>query len=156
MKNKKAKEALKNLEDGLQHHPKSQELYKLLSKLYAEQGDTQKIKVFVEGKKPAFDVEPYLKDGRNLVPVRAISEALGSDVSWNADSQTVVIKKNGTVVELPLGSTKVKVNGEERSIDSTAELKNGRIMVPVRFISEFLGQEVEWDSTSKIVIIKSV
>ncbi|MCI1113506.1 copper amine oxidase N-terminal domain-containing protein, partial [Stenotrophomonas maltophilia] len=86
--------------------------------------------------------------------VRAISEALGSEVDWDQVTQTVVIKKDGIVVELPLGSTNVKVNGQKKQIDSAAEIKQGRIMVPVRFLSEFLGEEVEWEPNSKMVIIK--
>jgi hypothetical protein len=154
IKGKKVKEAQTSLEHALKRNPNLDYLYDLLSKVYVEQGDTEKVKVFVKGEKPTFDVEPYMKDGRNLVPVRAISEALGSEVNWRQETKTVVIQKDGVTIELPLESTKVKVNGREHQIDSAAEVKQGRIMVPLRFVSEFLGGQVHWDQNSKMVIVK--
>ena len=38
------------------------------------------------------DVAPFITNGRTLVPVRAISEALGATVGWNNDTRTVTIK----------------------------------------------------------------
>ncbi len=45
-----------------------------------------------EIKKTELDVAPFITDGRTLVPVRAISEALGAEVNWDNDTRTVTIK----------------------------------------------------------------
>lgn len=152
--NKKVDQAKTDVETALERNPKSDKLYKLLSKVYQEKGDTKKVKVYVNGKEPAFDVQPYNKDGRNLVPVRAIAEALGAKVGWDQETQTVIIEKNGVTIELPLGSNEIRVNGQTKTIDSSAEITNNRTMVPVRFISEFLGQQVDWDAATNMVIVK--
>lgn len=41
-----------------------------------------------------FDVSPVIEDGRTLVPLRAISELLGLNVEWNADTKTVTIESS--------------------------------------------------------------
>lgn len=151
---KKVDQAQTNVETALENNPKSDKLYNLLSKVYKEKGDTKKPKIYVNGKKPVFDVEPYNKEGRNMVPVRAIAEALGAKVGWNQDTQTVIIIKDGVKIELPLGSNEIKVNGVAKKIDSAAEITSNRTMVPVRFISEFLGQQVNWDAATNMVIVK--
>ncbi|GAX92029.1 copper amine oxidase N-terminal domain-containing protein [Effusibacillus lacus] len=154
IKGKKAEEAQADLEKALSKKPDSDKLYELLSKVFKEQGDTQEVKVYVNGKKPVMDVKPVIKEGRTLVPVRAITEALGANVEYDEATQTVIIEKDGKKIELPLGSTTIKVNGEEKTIDKAAELTNGRTLVPVRFISEYLGHKVEFDETASIVIVK--
>lgn len=150
----KADQAQENVETALQKKPSSDKLYRELTKVLKEKGDTQKTKVYVQGKKPVFDVEPYEKDYRNMVPVRAISEALGAQVKWDEATQTVSIVKDGTTIELPLGSNTIKVNGVTKTIDAPAETKNYRTFVPVRFISEFLGHDVNWDQDTKTVMVK--
>ena len=39
----------------------------------------------------ALDVPPMIIDGRTLVPVRAVSEALGVDVEWDESTNTVIL-----------------------------------------------------------------
>ncbi|MFC4769960.1 copper amine oxidase N-terminal domain-containing protein [Effusibacillus consociatus] len=154
IKGKKVDKAKENVESLLSANPKSDKLYELLSKVYKEKGDTKDVKVYVKGKKPRFDAMPYVKEGRTMVPVRAIVDALGAEVNWKAETQTVIIKKDGKTIELPIGSAEIKVNGQVKKIDKAAEITGARTMVPVRFISEFLGQEVQWDAQSSMVIVK--
>lgn len=50
----------------------------------------------VEGKTTVLDVAPKIENGRTLVPLRAISEALGAEVTWDEQTQTVtVISRQG-------------------------------------------------------------
>lgn len=151
---KQVEQAQTNVEAALEKNPKADKLYDLLRKVYKEKGDTKDIKIYVNGKQPLFDVKPYNKEGRNMVPVRAISEALGAKVGWDQATQTVIIIKDGVKIELPLGSNEIKVNGVAKTIDSSAEITNNRTMVPIRFISEFLGQQVDWDAATNMVVVK--
>ncbi|WP_018130266.1 copper amine oxidase N-terminal domain-containing protein [Effusibacillus pohliae] len=154
LKDKKQDEAETAVEAALAKNPKSDKLYDLLSKVFQDKGDTEQVKVYVQGKRPNFDVQPFIKDGRTLIPVRAVSEALGADVKWNGETQTVTIRKGDITIELPIGSKTIKVNGQTATIDVPAQIADSRTVVPVRFISEFLGHQVQWDANAKMVIVK--
>ena len=100
-----------------------------------------------------FDVPPQAIDGRTMVPLRAIFEALGAEVNWNDATQTITGEKDGITVVLPLGSTTPTVNGQTATIDVPAVVQNGRTLVPLRFVAESFGVEVSWDGTTRTVAI---
>ncbi len=109
--------------------------------------------VFINGEELETDVAPVLKDGRTLLPLRAIANALKANVAWDARTNTVTITKNGTKIQLVLGSNIVKVNGKEYKIEVPAYSVKGRTVVPVRFIAEIFNQKVEWDEETGSIII---
>lgn len=112
------------------------------------------ITVFVDGRQVNFpDAKPYIKNGRTLVPVRFVSEEMGAKVTWDNRNREVLIEKNGKKILLKIASKNVYVNGVKKVIDVPAELKNGRTMVPLRFINEAFGANVYWDDEEKKVII---
>ena len=51
----------------------------------------ERINVTIDGVPVQFDVSPRTVDGRVMVPVRAIAEALGKQVFWNPQTNTVEI-----------------------------------------------------------------
>ncbi|TYQ17016.1 UNVERIFIED_CONTAM: copper amine oxidase-like protein [Acetivibrio alkalicellulosi] len=114
------------------------------------------ITVLVDGEKVEFDRQPYIKDGRTMVPIRFITEKMGCEVTWESDLQLVTIEKGYTRIFLQIGSTRVHANGEYIEIDVAPEIQIDRTMVPLRFISETLGANVEWDSISRTVTIKTI
>lgn len=90
------------------------------------------------------DTPPTIIDGRTLVPVRAIFEALGASVEWDAAARTATGTCAGTTVVMQIDNQTAYVNGEAKTLDVPAQLVNGRTMVPARFISEALGYDVTW------------
>jgi hypothetical protein len=100
-----------------------------------------------------FDSAPFIKGGRTLIPVRAITEGLGAEVVWNEEEQTVTISKDGQEIVLTVGSDVVLVNGEEVVLDALTEITNNRTYVPLRFIAETFGLEVEWDADNECIEI---
>lgn len=116
--------------------------------------------VFVDGEELAVEVPPMIENGRTLVPMRAIFEALGAELTWDAANQRIVVyKKWGSLddvwVQLALwvGSTKVweqRCNGTGSPESHWTELEvppkivNGRTLVPLRFVSEALWARVDW------------
>jgi hypothetical protein len=131
---------------------KNIESYNKLSKLYEKMGQTG-VKAFVNGVQPEFDVPPVIKNGRTLLPFRAISEALGAEVAYDAEEQSVTVTKDGVEVKLFIGSNIAYVNGTEVTLDVEPVVVNGRTIVPVRFISEAFNSVVEWDAETETVII---
>ena len=113
------------------------------------------ISVYLDGSALIFDVPPMLIDGRVFVPMRAIFEALGAEVAWDADTQTATGTKDETVVVLPIGSTSPMVNGAVVSIDTPGVIIDGRTLVPLRFVAESFGVSVEWDGDTRTVTITS-
>ena len=112
--------------------------------------------MLVNGKNVYFDQLPILDNGRTLVPLRAIFEALGANVNWDGTTQTVTASKGGTNISLQIGSNQLYVNGSAKTLDVPAKLINSRTLVPVRAISEAFGCKVDWDGNSQTVIITGV
>lgn len=101
-----------------------------------------------------FDVPPVIKQGRTLIPVRAITEGLGAQVEWNAEDQTVTIKKDGVEIVFNLKTGVVQVNGVAQTIDVPATLISNRTMVPLRFIAEQLKLKVAYDGETGVIDIE--
>ena len=101
--------------------------------------------------------DPVIVDGRTLVPMRTIFEALGCSVDWKNDNgvQTVTAIKDGTNISMTIDKQEYFVNGEKKELDVPAKNMNDKTMVPLRAISESLGCSVEWNQDTKTVTIQS-
>ena len=93
--------------------------------------------------------------GRVMLPLRAIFEALNASVNWNPKTQTVTGIKGDTTVVLKIKSKTATINNQTVTLDVPAQVLKGRTMVPVRFVSEALGQDVDWNSEKQQVSIKT-
>ncbi|HEY9062794.1 MAG TPA: stalk domain-containing protein [Pseudobacteroides sp.] len=113
------------------------------------------ISVRVDGELLYPDVLPINKDGRIMLPMRSIFEALGANISWDDKSKTVTAVKGNTTVKISINKKIANINGEDIEIDVPPALNQGRTMVPVRFVSESLGQTVSWDPENQHVDIIS-
>lgn len=113
------------------------------------------VDLYVDTVKLEPDSPPVIVDGRTLVPVRAIFEALGAEVEWDADTRTATGTRGDTTVSVQIDNTTAYVNGESRVLDVPARLINNRTMVPARFISESFGCQVFWDQATQTVRVAS-
>ncbi|MBP2029043.1 putative membrane protein YkoI [Acetoanaerobium pronyense] len=96
-----------------------------------------------------FDVPPVIKNSRMLVPIRAISEALDAEVSWDNDTRTATIVTDEHTIVIAVSNETILVNGEPVETDVPAEIIKGRIVVPLRFIIENMGLDIEWDQETE-------
>lgn len=117
--------------------------------------DQKPITVFLDGKQLAFDVEPTLENGRTLVPMRVIFEALGATVNWDNDTFTAIAVKDDTTIKITIDDMKLYKNDKVIELDVPARLINGRTLVPARAVSEGMGAKVEWDNDNWKVIIST-
>lgn len=99
------------------------------------------------------DTPPTIVDGRTLVPLRAIFEAIGATVDWDASTSTATGARGDTTVIIQINNTTAYVSGEARVLDVPAQLINGRTMVPARFISEAMGCDVTWDGKTETAAV---
>ncbi|MHB8169997.1 MAG: DUF6612 family protein [Thermincolia bacterium] len=114
----------------------------------------QQVKIKINGKNLTTDVDPVIKGKRTLVPLRAISEALGADVTYDATTKKITIVKLQDTYIFTVGQKQVLKNGARlQDLDVPAQTISGRTLVPVRFVSEVLGAKVDWDKNTFIVSI---
>lgn len=98
---------------------------------------------------------PFIEKGRTMVPLRFISEHRGAQVLWVKDESKVIIIYNEIFIEMWVDQNKnyVRMNGVFYTIDVAPYTLKGRTVVPVRFVSEFLGGTVNWNEEKKTVTI---
>ena len=98
----------------------------------------------VDGVAIASDVNPEIKNNRTMVPIRVISENLGVSVEWS--NSEVILAKGDMKVILTLNSSTAEKNGEKMLLDVKPYMKNNRIFVPLRFIAETFGCNVNYSN----------
>lgn len=119
------------------------------------------VDIVLDGQKLESDIPAFILDNRTLVPVRIVSEHLGGEVTWKQDTRQVQIESGRASITLTIGSSEAQVNGE------TVALYDGvpatmaavgsltRTMVPLRFVSDQLGAQVEFDGDTSTVYIST-
>jgi N-acetylmuramoyl-L-alanine amidase len=85
------------------------------------------------------DAAPFISDGRTLVPVRYLADALRAQTAWNGATRTITISGSGTTISLTLGSTTLTVNGRTQTMDVAPVLRGGRTYLPARYVAKALG-----------------
>lgn len=107
----------------------------------------------VNGQAKKMDAKPFISNSRTLVPLRFIIEAIGGDVAWDGDTRIVTVNSKGKNIILPIDSKKIRVDGKEIAIDQAAIIKGDRTYVPIRFIAENLGMNVNYINESREIEI---
>ncbi len=114
-------------------------------------GSPQAPLLYLEDIPLIFDVNPVIENGRTLVPMRGIFQALGAAVAWDGATQRISAHTNERNVELQIGSNLALVNGEQVFLDVPPAIKGDRTMIPLRFVGEALGCQVDWDGTKRTI-----
>ena len=121
---------------------------------YVPWNGTDSLRVSIDGYRlDCGDTAPIVTNGRTLVPMRAIFEALNSGVAYNEAEKAVYAIGNGKLIKIVIGSDTVYVNEEAQKLDTAAALINDRTVVPLRFIAETLGAEVDYDELQGVIFI---
>ena len=116
---------------------------------------SDEIRILLNDQPLVSDVPPIILNSRTLVPIRAISEALGATVTWEPASQTITLRTEGKLIALRIGDSRAIRNGQTIKLDLPAQIIDNRTMVPLRFVSESLNTQVSWDSTTRTIRIVS-
>jgi hypothetical protein len=103
---------------------------------------------------PGKGTVPLIMNGRTLVPIRAIIEAMGGTISWDGEAKKVTVQLKGNNIELWIGEYTTLVNGTSKTTDVPPQIINERTMLPLRFISENLGCNVKWNGDTAEITIK--
>ena len=115
------------------------------------------VTVVVDGKTVLFpDAQPFTDENRRtMVPVRFVSVELGCDVQYFDEIKTVALYRGLIKVELTVEQKEITILGAKKAMDTVAIIQENRTFVPVRFVAEAFGCEVEWEHATRTVIITS-
>jgi|GEM_PF-3259866 len=112
------------------------------------------VSVTINGQPVVFtDQNPEIVDGRTLVPVAGVFQALGFDVLWNGETRQATLSRIGDVVIITLDSATFTTNGISHTLDVPAQSIGGRTMVPIATVLRSVGYEVDWDDDTRTVVI---
>lgn len=111
------------------------------------------ITVILNGERVNFDVQPQIINNRVMVPMRAIFEKLGMEVTFDKKVNWITASNSNTFIGMTVGKNKILVNLDVITIDTPPVIRNNRTLVPLRAISESLDMDVSWDSLSRTVTI---
>lgn len=123
-------------------------------RLYIDQSE-----YYVNNQLLTMDTAPLISGGRTLLPIRYVAEALGATVGWDGAAQRVTILFNDTTIELWINQNMARVNGVMEQIDPNNSsvtpliIPPGRTVLPLRFIAENLGSDVEWEPVAREVTV---
>ena len=111
------------------------------------------INIEIDGKPLETAVPAQIEEGRAMVPMRGVFEALNAEIQWDANTKTVTAKKGDTVIKMTAGLPLMEKNGKKQALDARVKIENGVTMVPLRAVSESFDCSVKWDDASKTVSI---
>ena len=103
---------------------------------------------------PGKDTVPTIINGRTLIPIRAVFEALGGNVGYEPTDRKIILKLDDKTLEMWIDSTELKLNDVTKKMDVSPIIINDRTMVPVRFVAENFGYDVQWKEVDKRIIIQ--
>lgn len=114
-----------------------------------------KTKATVDGKTVTLPGAPFTQLGTftNYLPLRFVADRLGAGVKWDGKDKRVTVVRGNTMLELWLGKNEMTVNGVRTPIKVPPIMTKNSVYVPVRVISEQLGQKVDWDGKTKSITI---
>ena len=114
------------------------------------------ITVTTNGRPVTFaDQGPVIVDGRTLVPVAGVFQALGFDTQWDGDARQVTITRAGDVIVVTIDSSTFTTNSISHNLDVPAQIIGGRTMLPIAAVLRSVGYDVSWDEGSRTVAITS-
>lgn len=109
------------------------------------------VTVEVDGRALPSEPAPVMNQGRVLVPMRAVFQALGAEVAYQAG--VINATREGRQIVLRLGGSSARVDGRDVALDSPARLVGTVTYVPLRFVAQALGDRVEWQAADRRVIV---
>ncbi|HOI24819.1 MAG TPA: copper amine oxidase N-terminal domain-containing protein [Caldisericia bacterium] len=110
------------------------------------------------------ETSPMIRNSRMFLVIRYVTQAIpGTQIFWEGMTQKVtIITRSGDTIELWIGKYDARINGQWEAIDPNNKqvipfLKEGRTLLPLRFVCEKLGAEsiedIQWDATTQTVEI---
>ena len=114
------------------------------------------IQLIVDNKNITELSEPVIENGRVLVPIKFVSDAIGAEVTWDGDERTVLVKKGDKELLLWIGSRLIQYGDRGYGVSDVApKIINDRTYVPLRVVSNALSIGIKWDGDTRSVYVDS-
>lgn len=113
--------------------------------------DSQQVEVDGQGK--TIDVAPTLIGGRAMVPLRFLAESLGAQINFDPTDRKITYQLGSVQLTLWVDRTDAIVNGQSKTLDVPPTIVGGRALVPLRFVSENLGAQVQFDAATRTATV---
>lgn len=95
--------------------------------------------------------EPFIENGRTMIPLKALADGFGFEVTWKPSEQKIVLEKGSQTIILFIGQSEMQVDGKKVTLENAVPMiKNGVTFLPVRQLAEVLGVKVNWDNNTRI------
>ena len=121
---------------------------------WAAEGD--QVRMYVDESPIETDQPAIISNSRTMVPVRVVSETLGCNVEWEEDTQAVIVTRGDLYLAMFVGNQNAyDAEGNVYDMGAAPLMVAYRTLVPVRFLSEYLGKPVQWDEVTNTVFINS-
>jgi hypothetical protein len=85
-----------------------------------------------------------------------VLEKMGALVEWDPGDRAVLVTHGENLVYLPIGSRTATRDGRRVHLDVPAQVVEGRTLVPLRFIAEAFGANVDWIAEAQEVRIDTL
>ncbi len=110
----------------------------------------------VDGAKVTLPGAPFIQKGTNTnyLPLRFVGDTLGAQVVWDNKTKRVTVLRGDKMLELWVGKDTMTANGIRQPVPAAPLLIKGSVYVPVRLISEQLGQKVDWENKTQTITIR--
>lgn len=103
-------------------------------------------RIWLDGNELRLTAQPQLVNGKLLVPFRSIFDAFQVTSSWNNSTRTITARSSKLTLNLTVGSRQANVNGRTVTLDAAPRIIGGSTLVPLRFVGETLGADVNYRS----------
>ncbi|QHW35109.1 copper amine oxidase N-terminal domain-containing protein [Paenibacillus rhizovicinus] len=111
----------------------------------------------VDGQPAAMDVAPSTMKGTTYVSLRTLTTALGANIAWTPAKGEVTVTAGSDRIVFWIGNEIAQVNGKNVHAGAKSFIKEGRTQVPLRFIAELLGWDLNWNAADwSISLTKSM
>lgn len=100
--------------------------------------------LIINDKTTQMDTTPFLWNNWTFIPLRYLSEGIGAQVGWDASTDTITVKAGNDTLTFWVGKDYMMVNNVKKEIGTPVIIKDGRTAVPLRFITELLGWNVDF------------
>lgn len=99
--------------------------------------------------------EPFIENGRTMIPLKALADAFGFEVEWEQREQRITLTRDDVQTILTIGSSELRVNGQSRTFaDAVPAIRNDTTFLPVRPLAEILGANVHWDPATRTAVFR--
>ena len=127
------------------------------SVLFVPSSRAAEIEVILNGKGLVLPVSPIQMNGKTLVPIRAVAEAIHANVVYEDKTKSVTIQLGTNKTVITLGQKKAIFNGISMILDASVQLVDGNTVVSLSFLSDALGLNVKsGNSTNPILLDESI